>query len=296
MELLRRGPNPWGQNVLIGIGWDLVWLAVIASAVFVVLHVAWMRVRRVEEVEPTPSAAPPGLPERVARHSAASRAFHWLMALAMFALLITAFVPVLGLQFPWVTVHWIAGVFLLAAVIWHIVHALGWQDWRNMWMSASEIPDGVRELKHALGGGGTPPKSAKYAFDHKLYHHVIVVVTFAAVATGLLMMLRIDTPLLARNPYLLSDAAWGVVYVIHGLSGVGLIGLVTAHVYFAIRPEKRWVTWGMVRGWIGRDHYLAHHDPARWSVPTLETGEMAVERAARGAVADTVARAPQEDV
>ena len=291
MDILRTAPNPWGQNVLIGIGWDLVWLAVWASAAFVVLHLVWMKVRRVRDEEPAPAAAPPGLGERVTRHSGASRAFHWLMALAMLTLLVTAFVPVLGLRFPWVGLHWVAGVVLFAAVLYHIVHALGWQDWRSMWMSPSEVPEGLREFRHAMGGGGAPQKGGKYPFDHKLYHNVVVIVTVAAVATGLLMMVRIDTPIWTRNPYLLGDATWGVIYVVHGFAGVSLIGLVTAHIYFAIRPEKRWITWSMVRGWITREQYLTHHDPARWVVTDGRT-----ERpVAGGAMADAAARAPRED-
>ena len=47
-----------------------------------------------------------------------------------------------------------------------------------------------------------------------------------------------------------SDAVWGWIYVIHGVCGIGLIFLVIAHVYFAIRPEKRWMTWSMINGWI----------------------------------------------
>ena len=38
------------------------------------------------------------------------------------------------------------------------------------------------------------------------------------------------------------------MYVLHGLSGVGLVGLTMAHIYFAIRPEKIWITKGMVFG------------------------------------------------
>jgi len=291
MDILRTAPNPWGQNVLIGIGWDLVWLAVWASLAFVVLHVVWMKLRRSRDEAPAPSAASAEEGERVMRHTAAARAFHWLMSAAMLVLLVTAFVPVLGLRFPWVAVHWIAGVGLFAAVLWHVVHALGWQDWRAMWTSASEVPEGMRGLRHALGGGGEAPKAGKYPFDHKLYHNVVVLVTVAAVATGLLMMVRIDTPVWTRNPYLLGDATWGVVYVVHGLAGVSLIGLVTAHIYFAIRPEKRWITWSMLRGWITREQYLAHHDPARWVVDDAPSRQ----QVAGGAMADAAAQAPRED-
>ncbi len=38
------------------------------------------------------------------------------------------------------------------------------------------------------------------------------------------------------------------MYVLHGLSGIGLVGLTIAHIYFAIRPEKIWITKGMVFG------------------------------------------------
>ncbi len=269
MEILRRATNPWGQQVLVGIGWDLVWLAVLASAAFVVGHALWMRLRggaATAEAAPAPSGGTtPGVPERVQRHSLAARAFHWTMSVAVFGLLITAFVPVLGLQFPWVRLHWMAGVLLFAALVYHVIHAIGWQDLRSIWIAPRELGQGMRELRHALAPGDEPPpRSGKYPFDHRLYHHMAGIATLGAVATGLLMMVRIDTPFWTRNPYLLADTTWGVIYVVHGLSGVALIGLVAAHVYFAVRPEKRWITWSMIRGWIDREHYLAHHDPARW--------------------------------
>ena len=39
-----------------------------------------------------------------------------------------------------------------------------------------------------------------------------------------------------------------------------------AHVYFAVRPEKWWITKSMIFGWITRRQYLEHHEPARWPV------------------------------
>ena len=36
--------------------------------------------------------------------------------------------------------------------------------------------------------------------------------------------------------------------------------------YFAIRPEKLWITKGMVFGDISREEFLQHHDPQRWVV------------------------------
>ena len=56
------------------------------------------------------------------------------------------------------------------------------------------------------------------------------------------------------------------MYVVHGVSGVALIALVISHIYFAIRPDKWWITKSMIYGWIPRSEYLGTHDPARWVV------------------------------
>ena len=50
-------------------------------------------------------------------------------------------------------------------------------------------------------------------------------------------------------------------------AGVALVGLTMAHIYFAIRPEKLWLTKSMLFGFITRRQYLEHHDPTRWRVP-----------------------------
>jgi len=44
-----------------------------------------------------------------------------------------------------------------------------------------------------------------------------------------------------------------------------LVGLVIAHIYFAVRPDKWWITKAMLVGWITRRQYLEHHDPQRWA-------------------------------
>jgi cytochrome b subunit of formate dehydrogenase len=292
IELFRRTQNPWGQDVLLGISWDLMWAAVVAAALFLVGHAIWLRMRGGAH-EAAPSPAPPGLPEKIQRHSMSARIFHWTMSVAMLTLLITAFVPVMGLDIPsWVTFHWIAGTLLIVSVVYHIIHAIGWQDfWAMMSFSPSSLGEGVATIKHVLSSKAPePPKAGKYPFDHRLYHHVIILVTLAAVATGLVMMARIDTPFWTRNPYIVSDATVGILFVIHGLAGVSLILLIASHIYFALRPEKRWITWSMVRGWVDREHYLSHFDPKKWVV----TGEKVMPPAS-GALADSSVSAPRED-
>jgi cytochrome b subunit of formate dehydrogenase len=133
-----------------------------------------------------------------------------------------------------------------------------------------------------LGGGTPPPKPGKYPVDHKLYHHAVTVAGFAAMITGVLMLYRIDTPIFARDPYKYTDAAWGWIYVLHGIGGVVLVALTITHVYFAILPEKRWITRSMIKGWITRRELLAHHDPQRWKAAAKEDpSDAAAARAAR---------------
>jgi len=60
----------------------------------------------------------------------------------------------------------------------------------------------------------------------------------------------------------------GLMYVLHGLAGVGLIALVMMHIYFGLRPEKQPITKSMIFGWMDRDFYLEEHDPDRWAVET----------------------------
>lgn len=293
MQFWRSAQNPWGQDVLIGVSWDLMWAAVIVSVVFLIGHTVWYRTRSSAEEEAAPADVPADLPEKIERHSLASRIFHWTMSVAMLVLLVTAFGPVMGWQFDWVELHWMAGVLLIATVVYHTVRAVGWQDFWSMFKI--DVQEGKATLKHVMSSKAPPPpKTGKYPFDHRMYHHVIVVVTLAASITGVLMMVRIDTPFWTRNPYLFNDAVWGWMYVLHGLSGVALIVLVAAHIYFAIRPEKRWITWSMIRGWIDREHYAQHFDPEKWKVgdgsaPTVK------ESPGSGALADSTVSAPRGD-
>ena len=292
MNFWRTADNPWGEEVLIGVSWDLMWLAIIGSVLFLIGHALWVRTRPAEAHEEVSAAAAAAIPEKIERHSLGARAFHWLMAIAMLTLLVTAFVPVIGIQFDWVPLHWMAGVLLIATVVYHVIHAIGWQDFWSMFQLG--VAEGTATIRHVLSAKApSPPKAGKYAFDHRMYHHAIVVTTLSAIVTGALMMVRIDTPFWTRNPYLFGDTTWGVMYVVHGLSGVSLILLVAAHIYFAVRPEKRWMLWSMVYGFIDREKYLEHFDPAKWPVGSASTSR-SVE-GGTGALADASVSARRDD-
>ena len=42
MEILRRARNAWGQEILLGVSWDLIWVFVGIGAFAIAVHVAWV--------------------------------------------------------------------------------------------------------------------------------------------------------------------------------------------------------------------------------------------------------------
>jgi cytochrome b subunit of formate dehydrogenase len=278
-SITQWATSPWGQNVPIHIAWFLIWVAAIAGLLFLIVHSIYVRYfAKPEEfagsVPPTLAAA---LPERIPRHSLAARLFHWIMAAAMFTLLCTAFLPKVGVQFNWVTYHWIAGSVLTVSIVFHIIHASFWLDPWAIWPDKEDLVDALRRMRRFLGQAALPPRRfAKYPLENKLYHGAILVTGLAAIGTGVFMLFRVRTIFFPRDPYLFSDMTWGLMYVLHGLAGVGLIALVMVHVYFAVRPEKLDITKSMVFGSMKREFYLEHYDAQRWHVeihasPSLRT-------------------------
>src|SRR5262245_48947300 len=143
---------------------------------------------------------------RIRRHVLGGRAYYWLMAACVVTLLATAFLPIIGYKFEWLGLHWTTGVALSALVLIHIVRAVIWQDFWAMMIDGADLRNGWRHLSQALGRKGTVPgRPGKYNVPQKLYHAGIAVLVLSIVATGLLMLLKIDTPLWRRNPYVLAD-------------------------------------------------------------------------------------------
>ena len=213
------------------------------------------------------TARAPGAPARIARHALPDRLFHWLTAASVLTLLGTAFLPILGFKFDWVMAHWIAGLVLIGAVLFHVVRALAWQSWRTVMIYGADLREAVAIVRGTLRrGAAEPPKPGKYSFAQKLVHLFFTLAVLGAAATGALMLAHVETPWWRPNPYLLRDATWGYVYVVHDLAALTMITMVMVHVYFALRPEKWLFTRAMIRGWITRAEYEEHHDPKRWQV------------------------------
>src|ERR1700694_5688202 len=261
--------SPWGQNVPIHIAWFLIWVAALAGLLFLIVHAIYVRyfAKAEEFADSVPPTAAAVLPKRIPRHSLTARLFHWIMAASMFTLLFTAFLPKVGMPFDWVTYHWIAGSVLTVSILFHIIHASFFMDFWSIWPDKIDLRDSYRRTLRFLGSSAPPPdKFAKYPLENKLYHAAIMAAGLSAIVTGVFMMFRVRTIFFPRNPYLFSDMTWGMMYVLHGLAGVGLIALIMVHVYFGLRPEKRAITKSMIFGWMSRDFYLKEHDPKRWVV------------------------------
>ncbi len=202
---------------------------------------------------------------RVMRHALVDRLYHWLMAIAVLTLMATAFLPILGWKFQWVEIHWMSGVLLAALVVFHIVRALIWLDWRSMMIWIADARDICVNFRHTLiGGAAQPARPGKYNALQKLYHLAIAILVLALVVSGLLMLLKIDTPFWRRDPYWFSNETWGLIYVIHDFAAMALVTLVMIHIYFALRPDEWYLTRSMFRGWISRKEYSEHHDAERW--------------------------------
>ncbi len=204
--------------------------------------------------------------DRIRRHALADRVFHWVTALSVLVLMATAFLPIIGIKFPWVTAHWIAGLVLTLAVVFHVIRSLIWQWFRYIWFGLRDLREMIGTVTWFLGLGRQPPaKPGKYSPAQKLMHHAAALLVLMTVATGLPMMVKVDTPFWERDPYWLEAGTWGVIYVLHDLGALILLSVVMIHIYFALRPEKLMYLRAMIRGWMSREEYLAEHDPERWS-------------------------------
>ena len=197
---------------------------------------------------------------RVIRHKLQDRIFHWTMAVCILTLIVTGLSPLIGVEFDWVPIHWITGVFLTFIIFWHIFRSIFQQDLFSMWISFLDIKSVFKGIRSQ-----DIPKPGKYSILQKLMHNSVTVITLIAIITGILLMIRVDTPFWERNPYLFSQSIWGWLYVLHGLSALCFISVILIHIYFALRPEKFFYTWSMLVGWISKEDFNNNHDDKLWT-------------------------------
>jgi cytochrome b subunit of formate dehydrogenase len=103
-------------------------------------------------------------------------------------------------------------------------------------------------------------RPGKYTLAQKLMHIAMTLMILGAAITGAFMLAKMDTPLWKRDPYLLAQETWGIVYAIHGLAALSAVTLVMIHIYFGLLPENRMYLRAMIKGWITRQELIQHHD------------------------------------
>ena len=177
------------------------------------------------------------------RHQTAERLFHWLMAAAILVCGFTAFLPIIGIEFEWVDLHWIAGFVLTASVIFHLWRVFIVLGLADMALHRQDLTD----LQGILDPAFEQLSGRKYDLGQKLYHWGIAAVVLVLIGTGVLMTLKLDTPMWDRDPGLLSGQAWGLTYAGHGIAALTLIFMFLLHLYFSFLPEHRDLLRAMIR-------------------------------------------------
>jgi len=237
----------WGREVLLGVSWDLLWLVCVVALVIIAVHAMYMATQQRAE-------RPSQEGKQVQRHEPIDRIMHWIMAISILALLFTGVLPIIGIEFAWLTLHWIAGLVLTAAVLFHIIRSALQKDLMSVWISPSDLKESLDDSQ----------KPGKYSVAQKGMHAAVTVVTLLVIISGLFMFAMIDTPWWDRTNSL-SESTLGWMFLVHGLTTLALIALIVFHLYFTLRPEKLFYLRSMVKGWISEDELAANHDPERWA-------------------------------
>lgn len=247
--IVRYKYDVWGDEVILGVSWDLLWVVAVAVLILLAAHAIIMAVLANKKMDKPSSEG-----RRVLRHETIDRLFHWVMAGSILLLILTGVAPIIGLRIAWLNLHNIAGLVLTFVVVFHIVRSLFWQDFKSMILGPRDFGEPFDSAK----------KPGKYSFEQKGMHWAVTVVVLAVVVTGLLMYLQIDTPFWDRTNSM-PESQLGLVFLLHGLSTLALVALAATHIYFALRPEKLFYTRSMISGWISEDEMTANHDTSRWS-------------------------------
>jgi len=233
--------------VILGVSWDLLWVVSVAAFVLLAAHAIFMAALAKKKALPSSEG------KRVNRHDAIDRAFHWIMAGSVLVLIATGIAPIVGIRISWLNIHWIAGLVLTFVCVFHIIRAMFWQDFKSMLLGPADFKEPFDETI----------KPCKYSFEQKGMHWAMTVLVVAVVATGVTLFLNINTPWWDR-PSVEDEGSLGIFFLLHGTATLGLIAFTAIHIYFAVRPEKRFYTRSMVTGWISEAEMKENHDANKW--------------------------------
>lgn len=249
MEIVRYKRDVWGDEVILGVSWDLLWVVSVAILVLLAAHAIFMAALAKKKAKPSAEG------RKINRHDAIDRGFHWIMAASVLVLIITGVMPIIGIHFAWLSIHWIAGLILTFVIIFHIIRASFWQDFKSMILTPADFAEPFDESR----------KPGKYSFEQKALHWVMTILVLLVIVTGVILLLQIRTPFWER-PSVTDEAQLGLMFLLHGLATLGLVAFTAIHIYFAVRPEKIFYTRSMVKGWISEAEMQENHDTDKWKV------------------------------
>jgi formate dehydrogenase subunit gamma len=249
VEIIRYRHDVWGEEVILGVSWDLLWVVAVAAFLLLAAHAVFMAALAKKKAHPSAEG------KRINRHDAIDRAFHWIMAGSVLVLIFTGISPIVGLRISWLNIHWIAGLVLTFVTVFHIIRAMFWQDFKSMLLGPADFKEPFDESI----------KPGKYSFEQKGMHWAMTVLVIAVIATGIILFLQINTPWWDR-PSVSDEGSLGIFFLLHGTATLGLIAFTAIHIYFAVRPEKRFYTRSMVSGWISEAEMKENHDTNKWKV------------------------------
>ena len=247
MELIRYRNDVWGEEVILGVSWDLLWVVSVTAFVLLAAHAIFMAALAKKKALPSSEG------KRINRHDAIDRAFHWIMAGSVLVLIATGIAPIVGLRISWLNIHWIAGLVLTFVCVFHIIRAMFWQDFKSMLIGPADFKEPFDETI----------KPGKYSFEQKGLHWAMTVLVIAVAATGIILFLTINSPWWQR-PSVTDEGSLGIYFLLHGIATLGLVAFSAVHIYFALRPEKRFYTRSMVTGWISEAEMKENHDANKW--------------------------------
>jgi len=247
VDIIRYRQDVWGEEVILGVSWDLLWVISVAAFVLLAAHAIFMAALAKKKALPSSEG------KRVNRHDAIDRAFHWIMAGSVLVLIATGIAPIVGLRISWLNIHWIAGLVLTFVCVFHIIRAMFWQDFKSMLIGPADFKEPFDETI----------KPGKYSFEQKGLHWAMTVLVIAVAATGIILFLNINSPWWQR-PSVTDEGSLGIYFLLHGIATLGLVAFSAVHIYFALRPEKRFYTRSMVTGWISEAEMKENHDANKW--------------------------------
>jgi hypothetical protein len=154
-EIVRYKRDVWGEEVILGVSWDLLWVVAVAVLVLLAAHAIVMAALAKKNLD-----RPTAEGRRVVRHESIDRAFHWLMAASIFVLIFTGTAPIIGLRIAWLNIHWISGLILTFLIVAHIIRSMFWQDFKSMLLTPKDFTEPFDSTS----------KPGKYYFEQKGMH------------------------------------------------------------------------------------------------------------------------------